>query len=55
MVAVRQVCRSGKYGAAIDAAIPVLRSFESSQSQNSAGNPYRKNEDIQNNAIMYAL
>ena len=42
----------GKYGAAIDAAIPVLRSFESSQSQNSAGNPYRKNEDIQNNAIM---
>ena len=41
-----------KYGAAIDAAIPVLRSFESSQSQNSAGNPYRKNEDIQNNAIM---
>lgn len=42
----------GKYGAAIDAAIPVLRSFESSQSQNSAGNPYRKDEDVQNNAVM---
>lgn len=41
-----------KYGAAIDSAIPVLRSFESSQNQNSAGNPYRKSEDIQNNAVM---
>lgn len=42
----------GKYGAAIDSAIPVLRSLESSQNQNSAGNPYRKNEDVQNNAVM---
>lgn len=42
----------GKYGAAIDAAIPVLRSLESSQNQNSAGNPYRKDEDVQNNAVM---
>ena len=42
----------GKYGAAIDSAIPVLRSLESSQNQNSAGNPYRKDEDVQNNAVM---